>query len=292
MDFVIMAGGIGSRFGGLKQVEPIDEHGNFLIDYTIFDAIRCGFEKVIFVINKNHHEIFENTIGRRVSAHIKVEYCFQENPYEAFRNKPLGTAHAVLSAKNKIDGGFVVVNADDFYGYESIKLAKNCLQNLQENEFAMVSFKAKNTISHYGAVKRGVCEIENGLLKKIEECRLSCENEKIVASPLNSPNQSFHMTGEEVVSMNLWVFPKIFLQYLEEDFNEFIKDENNIKNKEFFLTFAVENSVKKHGSKVKVKLSNAEWFGLTYRQDKEEIVKKIQLMKNNKIYPQNLWGEN
>ena len=290
MDLVIMAGGLGSRFGGLKQIEPIDEHGNFIIDYSVYDAIRCGFEKVIFVINKDNLEAFDNTIGKRVKSKIKVEYAFQENPFSNLRTKPLGTAHAVLSAKDKISDKFVVINADDFYGYESIKLAKQSLEKLNKNEYAMICFEAQKTLSKFGTVKRGICKVdEQNNLATIEESLIYTEGGDIFASKIND-NQKFKIKGETLVSMNLWAFDLSFLKFLEKGFEKFCESEENLKSKEYFLPGVVETVINNYNYKVKVLKTSDTWFGMTYREDKEDFMKNLENLKRQKIYPENLWN--
>lgn len=291
MDLVIMAGGLGSRFGGLKQVEAVDNHGNFIIDYTIYDAIKCGFEKVIIIINKNNLQIFEETIGKRVKSHIKIEYVFQENLFPKMRNKPLGTAHAVLCAKEKVKDKFVVVNADDFYGYESLLIAKHCLSELKPKELAMVCFKVKNTLSNFGAVKRGLCQVDDdGYLKNIHEYEFWSEDEKIFAKELNNHSDVKIVNEDCLVSMNLWAFDKSIFEILENGFGEFCLDEDNIKFKEYFLPGAVADAIDNHGYRVKVVSTSANWFGLTYKEDKQTFIKNLNLLIKNNQYPEDLWG--
>ena len=225
-----MAAGMGSRFGGLKQIEPIDNNGNFIIDYTIYDAIRAGFEKVVFVIKRENLEAFRNTIGRRIEKQIKVEYAFQDSKSflpahidASARVKPWGTAHAILCAKNNVNGKFAVVNADDYYGCSSmVKIAKFLQNNKNENDFAMVGYKAINTITDNGSVKRGVCEIENGNLKGLTESVIELENNNLFATQINSENKK-QIQSSTLVSMNLFGFNKNLFDYLEKGFHKFLE---------------------------------------------------------------------
>lgn len=290
MDLVIMAGGLGSRFGGLKQVESIDKNGNFIIDYTIYDAIRCGFDKVVIVINKDNLNIFDETIGKRVKKHIKLEYVFQENPFSDLRKKPLGTAHAVLCAKNSVNDKFVVLNADDFYGYKSLLTAKNTLENLQENEYSMVCFDAGNTLSNFGAVKRGVCEVsDDGYLKNVSEKQIFIQNGMIKAKDVGQDDEGEVIKAETLISMNLWGFNKSFFDFLERGFDDFCSNEDNIKNKEYFLPGVVEKVIKNYNYKVRVFKTPSKWFGLTYKEDKDEFVKNLNSLIDKGEYPSSLW---
>ena len=283
MELVIMAGGLGSRFGGLKQIEPIDKNGNFIIDYSIFDAIRAGFNKIIFVIKKENLEIFENTISKRIRPFIEVSYVFQETPKELNRTKPLGTGHAVLITEYEISNNFAVINADDFYGYESFQIAKNCLEKLTENNFGMIAFEVQNTMSNFGTVKRGICEIENDFLLNLTESEIGYEDNKIFAKAIEKNSPKFEIKNDTPVSMNLWCFNKSIFKYLKNDFKEFCKNSENLNAKEFFLPTVVENSIRKNNCKVSVFKTPSKWLGLTYLNDKEFVKKEIQKLINKKI---------
>ena len=289
MELVIMAGGLGSRFGGLKQIEPIDENGNFIIDYSIFDAIRSGFDKVIFVIKKENFEIFENTIGKRIRPFIKVAYVFQEIPSELNRTKPLGTGHAVLITEPEISDKFAVINADDFYGFESFKIAKKCLESLSENKFGMVAFDVENTMSDFGKVKRGICKIKNNILTSLTECEIGYNQNKIFAKEVDKNSSEFEIKNTTPVSMNLWCFNKSVFNFLKTDFNEFCSDTLNLNNKEFFLPTVIENAIKKNMCEVSVFNTPSKWLGLTYLNDKKFVKNEIKKLINKNIYPENLW---
>lgn len=297
MELVIMAAGIGSRFGGLKQIEPIDEDGNFIIDYSIFDAIRCGFDKVVFIITKEIYETFRNTIGKRIEKYIKTEYAFQEFETNkeikipTTRTKPLGTGHAVYSAIDKIDSNFAVINADDYYGYDALsKIAKFLKQNENEKQYALVGYHAENTINGEESVKRGICFTDGNNLKKIIESSIESKNGKLIATPLEGNVSPFEIENNQVVSMNLFGFTKKFTTCLDEAFNKFLtENQNNLETAEFFLPSVVSNLIETGEAKTKVISTSSVWHGITYREDKEKVVEFIKNLKQQNVYPEHLW---
>ena len=301
MELVIMAAGMGSRFGGLKQLEPIDDHGNFIIDYSIFDAIRCGFNKIVFNIKKEHYDAFRNSIGKRIEDKIETAYVFQENtnipniyhiPEE--RVKPFGTGHAVLCAKNEIHSNFAVINADDFYGYDAFKAASEFLKNnTNNNTYALIGYKANNTFCSAKSVKRGVCSSENGKLTSIVESSLEKnENDEIIATPIDDSGlEPFKIDNNQIVSMNLFGFSANFIEYLEEYFHKFLeKNKNNLSTCEYFLPSVITTLISENKASVDVIDTDAVWFGMTYKEDKEFVKSKINGEKNKGIYPENLWN--
>ena len=222
MTLLILAAGMGSRFGGLKQMEPFGPNDEFIIDYSVYDAIKAGFKKIVFVIKEEMYEDFKKTIGERVEGHIEVEYAFQKMediPVNRSFNrvKPWGTGQAVLCAKDKIHENFAMINADDFYGRNAFAKAYNFLEGALDNEFGLVGYRAINTITENGSVKRGVCNIVDGKLEGIEESSIEKVGDKIHCKPLSN-NYEFDIEFNRLVSMNMLLFtPKIF-EYLEEDF--------------------------------------------------------------------------
>lgn len=295
MELVIMAAGMGSRYGGLKQIEPIHKNGEFIIDYSIYDAIRYGFDKVIFIIKKENYEIFKSTIGNRISDKIKTEYVFQNNdnvPFEvpSDRVKPLGTAHAILCCKDMVKDNFLVINSDDFYGRDAFRVASEYLKSEHKsNEFGMVGYIVSNTLTKNGSVKRGVCEENNGIVTNIVECSVEKVNDKIVASPLDG-SDSFEVNNEALVSMNMFVFtPKVF-ELLEQDFLEFYKNNvNNLLRCEYFLPNVVCNNSKKGNIVFKAFKTTSKWMGITYKEDKESLVEGINSLIEEGEYPDKLW---
>ena len=224
---VVMAAGMGSRFGGLKQIEPVGPNGEFIIDYSAYDAKRAGYDKIVFVIKKEMEEVFKETIGKRLEGKIKVEYAFQEikdvpNGMESIaekREKPWGTVQAVLAAKNSVNGSFVVINADDFYGYDSyVKSAEFLDNNTQENEYAAINFPYDVTASKFGSVKRAVCYPKEGEIKKLIESKVTTMDGYALCEPL-SGEEAFQIELDHPVAVNMFAFKNNFFQYLEEYFN-------------------------------------------------------------------------
>jgi len=299
LTLVIMAGGLGSRFGGLKQVEPIDDNNHFIIDYSIFDAIRSGFNKVVFIIKKEHEGIFKTTIGERIAKHIKVEYAFQgledfvpSDIDASNRTKPWGTGHAVLCAKGKVKGDFVVINSDDFYGLDGFQVASKFFKdNPEENVYGLVGYKASNTLTENGSVKRGVCKVKNGLLESVEESLIEKIDGKIFATSLATKVQR-EILADQLVSMNLICFKNNFFDVLEKTFLEFLHDINtNLEKDEFFVLNQVQYAKSHLGVKMKVLSTSAVWQGVTYKEDKEQVVLSLKKLRDKGVYPAKLWGK-
>lgn len=296
---VIMAGGLGSRFGGLKQVEPVDEYNNFIIDYSVYDCIRAGFNKVVFVIKKENYDIFKSTIGSRVEKHIKVDYAFQgmkdfvPKEFESVdRQKPWGTGHAVLCARDKVSGDFAVINADDFYGYDGFRVASKFFDdNKSQSLYALVGYEAGNTLTDNGAVKRGVCVIKDGYIDKVVESSIEKKDGKIYATALGSTNTK-EITFDTLVSMNLICFRHNYFDVLLKSFNDFLYNKNiNLQKDEFLLLDQVESAKQTLDVSMKILSTNAIWYGFTYKEDKEKVVNAIKKMRENGEYPVNLWGK-
>lgn len=292
-----MAAGMGSRFGGLKQIEPIDNNGNFIIDYSIYDAIKCGFDKVVFIIKKENYDIFRETVGSRIESKIKVEYVFQElsNLQEGYqvpdtRVKPWGTAHAILCCKDVVKENFTIINSDDFYGYDAYKTISTYLKNKTNDNYAMVGYIASNTLTDNGSVKRGICQIKDNHLEKLIESLVERKGNQIIATPLNG-EESFAIEDDTPVSMNMFAFtPKIF-DYLEERFPDFLeKNKDNIDKCEYLIPDVVFEQIKKGMVEVDVLKTTARWYGITYKEDKEQLVKSIKDLVQNGAYPSNLWN--
>lgn len=295
MELVIMAAGMGSRFGGLKQIEPIHKNGEFIIDYSIYDAIRYGFDKVIFIIKKENYEIFKSTIGNRISNKINVEYIFQSNdnvPFElpSDRIKPLGTAHAILCCKDVVKDDFLVINSDDFYGRDAFRVASEYLKSKHEpNEFGMVGYIVSNTLTKNGSVKRGVCEEKDGYVTNLVESSVEKVNDKIIASPLDG-KESFEVNDKTLVSMNMLMFtPKIF-ELLESGFDEFYKNNvNNLLKCEYLLPEVVCDNIDKGNIKFKAFKTTSKWMGVTYKEDKKIVVEGINSLVKSGEYSDKLW---
>ena len=300
MTLVILAAGMGSRFGGLKQIEPIDEYGHFIIDYSIYDALREGFTKVVFIIKRENYDIFRETIGKRIEKKIEVEYVFQEidNLPEGYsvpegRIKPWGTAHAILCAKDKVDENFAIINADDFYGRDAYHVISKFMKNNNTHDnilrYAMAGYKVKNTLTENGSVKRGVCEEENGYLTNIIECKVEKVDSEIIATPLEGGN-SFKVLEDAPVSMNMFAFTKDIFKYLEEGFPLFLdKHKEDIDTCEYLIPSVVFEEIENKIATVEVLKTNAIWQGITYKEDKEKVVKEIKKLVDNNEYPKDLW---
>ena len=297
LTLVVMAAGMGSRFGGLKQITPVDLEGNFLIDYSIYDAIKAGFSKVVFIIKEENLEDFRNTIGKRLENKISVSYVFQrlEDVPEFVkipetRVKPWGTVQALLAAKNEIQGPFAVINADDFYGFDSYKIVAQYLKNsLNENEHIAIPYPISRVCSAHGSVKRGVLFYHENQVLKILECNVEHQNEKYLAQPLDG-SESFLIESDHPVSMNMFGFKTSILEKLEEYFVQFMKEnENSLENKEALLPIFLEDALLKKEISLTYQLSKGTWIGMTYKEDLQEVQEKIEELKRNKEYPIHLW---
>ncbi len=297
-----MAAGMGSRYGGLKQIDPVDAQGHIIMDFSIYDAVKAGFEKVVFIIKKENEADFRSCIGYRMEKQIQVEYVFQDinNLPEGFkvpegRTKPWGTAHAVLSCLPVIDGPFAVINADDYYGQQAFRMIYDFLASHEDKEkyqYTMVGYLLENTLTENGHVARGVCETnEAGKLTEITE---RVRIEKREDGPAYTEDEGNTWTGlakDTVVSMNMWGFTKSVLEEIHDRFASFLKaslPENPLKC-EYFLPFVVDELIREDKAEVTVLKSRDRWYGVTYKEDKPAVMKAIQALKDEGCYPQNLW---
>ena len=301
MQLVIMAAGMGSRFGGLKQMEPMDDYGNFILDYSVHDAIRAGFDSVIFIIKKEHYEIFRETIGKRVEPLVKTEYAFQDlNDLPAGftcpqgRVKPWGTGHAILAARNLIKDNFIIINGDDYYGQETFKVAYEYLKNLPSNAtgtYANVAFDVANTLAENGSVKRGVCFYdENHYLTKMIESNV-CKDERdiIQATPLDDSIRPFICKPGQLVSMNLFVFTKDVVEKLQAKFPLFLRDNIDNLKSEFLIPEEVSRLVEEGKATLKLINTPSKWYGVTYREDKPAVVKALKELTDKGFYKKGLY---
>ena len=296
LTLLIMAGGMGSRFGGLKQIEPIGPNGEFLIDYSIYDAIRAGFKRVVFVIKEENFEIFKSTIGSRVQDKIEILYVFQKMedlpigysvPPE--RVKPWGTAHAIWSARDLIKDPFVIINADDFYGYDAYLKMSEFLCNSNNNCYCIAGYKVINTLTSNGAVKRGVCKIKDDHLSHIIECNVSRKNGKIISKPLDG-RDDFVISEDTFVSMNMIGFMPNIFDYIEEYFIPFLEsNKSNNLTCEYLIPDVLEKLTMQGEILTKVIPTSAKWEGVTYKEDLIDVVKNIRDRISNGEYPDKLW---
>ena len=300
MTLVIMAAGMGSRFGGLKQIEPIDEYGNFIIDYSIYDAIKVGFTKVVFIIKKENYDIFRETVGARVEKYIDVEYVFQEldvlpDGYKVpeGRVKPWGTGHAILCCKDTVKENFAIINSDDFYGRDAYRVIAEFLKNNNEksevSRYAMAGYMVKNTLTENGSVKRGVCQAKDGYLTKLVESSIEKKDGKLIATPLEGGNE-FMVSGDDLVSMNMFGFTPELFKCLEEGFPKFLDShKDNMEKCEYLIPSIVFEEIEKGKATVEVLKTDAVWQGITYREDKDKVVREIKALVDAGVYPQGVW---
>lgn len=293
MELVIMAAGMGSRFGGLKQIQPVGPNGEFIIDYSIYDAKRAGFDKVVFIIKKEMLNDFEETIGKRLKDKIEISYAFQdmEDIPEGVnipddRVKPLGTAHALYCARNAVKGDFAVITADDFYGYESFQDLANTLQNTKD--YSVIGYKIGNTISDNGSVKRGVCFTEGDKLVKITESKVEKIDGVIKGSPLDG-SAEYTMEPDHPVSMLMYGLRHDIFDFINTDIKSFFANQTDLSTVEYFLPDVLDKLMK-NGIDIKIINTKAVWKGVTYATDLAELQEHINKLIEQGIYPNNLWG--
>ena len=296
---VILAAGMGSRFGGLKQIEPMGPNGEFIIDYSVYDAIKAGFNKIVFLIKRENYDLFKETIGARVEPYIKTEYAFQElnnlplgYTLPSDRVKPLGTAHAVLCCKEKVHENFAMINSDDFYGRDAFIKAYEYLSKVDESssEYGMIGYKVANTLTENGSVKRGVCNVDNnGYLTNLTESKVERVNNEIIASPLDG-SKAFTVKDDDTVSMNFLLFTPSIFNYIEEGFPEFFdNNKDNLLTAEYLIPDVLSNLIKNNKASTKVIPTSANWYGVTYKEDTPGVKRAIQNHVDNHEYNDNLW---
>lgn len=297
MELVIMAAGMGSRFGGLKQIEPMGPNGEFIIDYSIYDAIKAGFSKVIFIIKRENAEVFKETIGKRVEGKIEVSYVYQDMDnippkyLGSNRIKPWGTAHAIYCCRDVVKENFAIINADDFYGADAYQKAAEFLKNGANGyNFGMVGYQVKNTLTSNGSVKRGVCTSLNGLLANLVESKVESVDGIITASPLDG-TPSFTVTTDTLVSMNMFLFTKDIFNILDQDILEYFKNhEDNLLEGEFLIPDVITKHLNKKDITVKVLNTSSVWYGVTYKEDAKLVRDSLKELVKAGEYPNNLWN--
>ena len=298
---VVMAAGMGSRYGGLKQIDPIDKEGHLIIDFSIYDALKAGFEKIVFVIKHEIEKDFKASIGDRISEIVKVEYVYQEldklpQGYSVpqGRVKPWGTAHAILCCENVIDGPFAVINSDDYYGPQSYKeLYSHLMRTDKDDRFgiALVGYILRNTLTDKGYVSRGICRVENGKLLEINE-RTHIETDGNDARFTEDDGKTYTpLSGDSIASMNMWGYNREFIDELKKRFPKFLDKtirENHLKG-EFFLPVTVDDMLRDGVASVDVLTTHDKWYGVTYAEDKPAVTAGIQSLKDKGVYPEKLW---
>ena len=310
---LVMAAGMGSRYGGLKQIDPVGDHGEIILDFSLYDAMLAGFERVVFVIKEENEEAFRELIDGRAGKYLEVNYAFQKmddlpDGYEVpeGREKPWGTAHAVYSAREYIDAPFCVINADDYYGPGAFQTIYEFLEQLAEQgehnptakeKYAMVAFRLSRTLTENGYVSRGVCDVsDDGILQAItERTKIMWRDMEDGRTPAFSEDggETWTELAEKTpVSMNFWGFSRSFMDAVEKGFPEFLDSKalNDPLKAEYFLPTVVEDMINSGRAEVEVLHSADQWYGVTYKEDKETVVNALQSMKDNGIYPEKLWN--
>ena len=297
---VVLAAGMGSRYGALKQMDDFGPNGETLIDYSIYDAIEAGFEKVVFIVREHFKNEFKSFFDRKFGEKVELHYATQElhnipygKSYHKERKKPWGTAHAIYVAKNYIQEPFAVINADDYYGRDAYKVSKSFFDNSdgEIEEYAVVGYRLKNTLSEHGTVNRGVCyQDSDGYLKNVVECtKIGIDPNGTISYPgENEVKQK--LDPETLVSMNLWAFYPSYFEYCEAMFKQFLDQRGMELTSEFFIPLLVDELIQSKTRKVKVLTSEAKWFGVTYKEDKPIVMSKIQQLIHEGVYPSNLWS--
>ena len=297
---VIMAAGMGSRFGGLKQMTPVDPEGHFIIDFSLCDAHRAGFRRVVFIIKREHEQVFHETIGRRMEPHFDVRYVYQEltNIPDGLavpegRVKPWGTGHAVMCCRGVIDGPFAVLNSDDFYGPEAFSAMYQFLRSNDDPAcYAMVGYHLRNTVTEFGSVARGICDVQDGMLRDVVE-RTKIFKHGADAAYTEDGETFYPLPGESVVSMNFWGFTPKMLAELWTRFPDFYAKEvpQNPQKCEFYLPSVVNAQLQAGTARVRVLPCSEVWYGVTYHEDLASVQAAIARMKAEGRYPESLWAE-
>ena len=298
---LIIAAGMGSRYGGLKQIDPVGPNGEIIIDYSMYDAVKADFEKIVFVIRHHFEDAFRGKIGSKLECVVETAYAYQElgsclGNFElpADREKPWGTGHAVLVAKDLIDEPFAIINADDYYGPNSFKVIQQYLSDPSKNNkdhYAMVGYSLYNTLSDHGSVARGVCQADGQMfLKKVVEC-LGIKKTETGASFIDTDGKEHVLTGNEIASMNLWGFHPSIFEYLQEMFDEFLVKHGNEEKSELFIPSVVDRLINNNQITAKVLTTDDRWFGVTYKEDMPIARECVKKLIARGVYPERLWDK-
>ena len=302
---VVMAAGMGSRYGGLKQIDPVDENGNIIIHYSLYDAYRAGFRKAVFVIRPELKETFKEVIGPKVPEKMEIEYVYQiiTDLPEGYsvpegRTKPWGTAHAALAARNVVDGPFAIINSDDFYGADAFKTVYDYLSETEDTpgcyEYALVGYLLENTVTENGSVARGVCTSNaDGYLADIVERTKIVKGEEMPRFTEDDGATWTDLPGDTIVSMNLWGFTRSYLDEAEARFPKFLDEamKTNPMKGEYYLPGVVSQLLTEEKARVRVLSSKDKWYGVTYQEDKPVVVEALTRMRQEGLYPMDLWNE-
>lgn len=298
MILAILAAGMGSRYGGLKQIDPMTDSGEFIIDFSVYDAIQAGFDKVVFIIKKENYEAFSQTVGKRVSPYIKTFYAFQDLSdiptgfqVPEGRVKPWGTAHAIYAAREYLTENFVVINSDDFYGRDAFfKAAEHLKAQKDGDHYCMVGYSLGNTLTDSGTVSRGECCVDdNGMLASVTE-RTDIKKNGTEAAYLTKQGEWVDIPVSTIVSMNFWGMTPGLIPKLSDGFRQFLIERGNELKSEYYIPGAIDDFMNAGLCDVRVYQTDAQWYGVTYAQDKAYVKDSIKAMIDSGIYPNNLWG--
>lgn len=299
---LVLAAGMGSRYGGLKQMDPMGPNGETVLDYSVYDAIRAGFTRVVFIIRRDFADDFKSHIGDKFSDKIEVVYCFQDlnDLPDGFtlpegRVKPWGTTHAVLAARNIIDSHFAVINADDFYGSDSFQQITSYFKETESisggiDHYCMVGYKLSNTLSDHGDVNRGICKETNGFLDTVEEHTGILMEEDGICRGDNLAGERVEICTSAIASMNFWGFSASVMGYFEAHFENFLKSQGAEMKSECYIPTVVDELLAEGKADCNILETSSYWFGVTYPQDKQSCVESIQKLVQSGEYPENLWG--
>ncbi|UCG28046.1 MAG: nucleotidyltransferase [Bacteroidales bacterium] len=293
---LVLAAGIGNRYGGLKQLDRVGPSGETIMDYSVYDAVRAGIEKVVFVTRRDIQPEFHEVIGSRPEGSVEIDYAMQEFEmipegikFSQERTKPWGTGHAILVARDKIDGPFIVVNADDFYGAQSFRTIVDFIKTGSEKDYAMIGYRLDRTLSDYGYVTRAICtRSDQHYLESIKELtHIEHKGRRIFYTDVNGNETD--LNGDELVSMNIWGFQPGIFDFIEKFFRSFIERERNNPKAEFYIPDLIKEILNHNLASVKILQTRDRWFGVTYRKDKEEVIQKIRKLVDEGFYPESLW---
>ena len=300
LTLLVLAAGMGSRYGGLKQIDPVGPGGETLLDYSVYDAVRAGFGRVVFIVRGDMEPDFRNAVGRRIERQVAVEYCRQELdmvpgwfsiPPE--RRKPWGTGHAVLAARDAIGGNFAAINADDFYGAGSYRKLAGHLEQAaggRGGDYGMVGFRLRDTLSDHGTVARGVCRSRQGLLDQVAEMTRIEKTGR--GARYTGPAGRVHaLSGDELVSMNMWGFTPTIFEHLGRAFHRFLEERGGEEGAEFMIPTLVNDLAAAGQVRVRVLSAVDAWFGVTYREDRDRVTSQLRELVRRGSYPTPLWGE-
>lgn len=292
---LVLAAGMGSRYGGLKQLDPMGPNGETILDYSVYDAMRAGFRRIVFVIRKDIEAAFRETVGKRYDEHIDIAYAFQELAdlpggfdVPEGRSKPWGTGHAILAARNMVKGAFAVINADDFYGADAYKVLANYFNSCADQSkpvLSLVSYSLRNTLSQHGTVNRGLCRVENGLLQSVQEIINISQSEEGIISGIGSTGDTIRMNGTEPVSMNFWGFSDQIFQSLGSHFQKFLEEFGDEMKSEFYIPAFVDRIISEESAACDVLSTSSNWFGVTYPADKPYVQQQISNLIAKVDYP-------